>query len=114
MVNHTDADGELTFEQACRMPPGMVSKRLSKPYRPDRALAMIRAREADLLGAPQERYQQLSGQRGPPFATCGPTRSPDNILAAVLKVKLPTPSHKCRLVGRRFRYHCGRLIALPD
>ena len=57
--DHTDARGALVFEQACRMGlEGIVSKRLTAPYRsgpcrdwikvknPD-SPAMIRAREAD-------------------------------------------------------------------
>jgi bifunctional non-homologous end joining protein LigD len=38
MVDHTDALGDLVFEQACRMGlEGIVSKRLSKPYRSGRS-----------------------------------------------------------------------------
>jgi bifunctional non-homologous end joining protein LigD len=38
MVDHTDAHGELVFEQACRMGlEGIVSKRLSKPHRSGRS-----------------------------------------------------------------------------
>jgi bifunctional non-homologous end joining protein LigD len=59
LVDHTDASGELMFEQACRMGlEGIVSKRLSKPYKSGRSghwlklknpesLAMIRARDAE-------------------------------------------------------------------
>jgi ATP-dependent DNA ligase len=36
MNDHTNARGELVFEQACRMGlEGIVSKRLSKPYHTD-------------------------------------------------------------------------------
>jgi ATP-dependent DNA ligase len=57
MNDHTDARGELVFEQACRMGlEGIVSKRLSKPYQSGRSghwlkvknpdsPAMVRARE---------------------------------------------------------------------
>jgi ATP-dependent DNA ligase len=56
MNDHTDARGELVFEQVCRMGlEGIVSKRLSKPYQSGRSghwlkvnpdsPAMIRARE---------------------------------------------------------------------
>jgi bifunctional non-homologous end joining protein LigD len=38
MNDHTDARGELVFEQACRMGlEGIVSKRLSKPYQSGRS-----------------------------------------------------------------------------
>jgi hypothetical protein len=38
MVNHTDARGDLVFEQACKMGlEGIVSKRLSKPYQSGRS-----------------------------------------------------------------------------
>jgi bifunctional non-homologous end joining protein LigD len=57
MNDHTDASGELVFQQACRMGlEGIVSKRLSKPYQSGRSghwlkvknpdsPAMVRARE---------------------------------------------------------------------
>jgi bifunctional non-homologous end joining protein LigD len=57
MVDHTDARGELVFEQACRMGlEGIVPKRLSKPYRSGQSRhwmktknpespAMVRARD---------------------------------------------------------------------
>ena len=56
---HTDDDGATIFQQACRMgPEGIVSKRLSAPYRSGRSgdwikvknpdsPAMIRVREAE-------------------------------------------------------------------
>jgi bifunctional non-homologous end joining protein LigD len=59
MNDHTDARGELVFDQACRMGlEGIVSKRLSKPYQSGRSghwlkiknpdsPAMIRAREVE-------------------------------------------------------------------
>jgi bifunctional non-homologous end joining protein LigD len=38
MNEHTDARGELGFQQACRMDlEGIVSKRLSKPYQSGRS-----------------------------------------------------------------------------
>jgi bifunctional non-homologous end joining protein LigD len=59
MVDHTDARGELVFDQACRMGlEGIVSKRLSAAYQsgPSRhwlkiknphSLAMVRHREGN-------------------------------------------------------------------
>jgi ATP-dependent DNA ligase len=59
MVDHTDARGELVFEQACRMGlEGIVSKRLTAPYRSGRSQnwlkiknpecpAMVRHREGN-------------------------------------------------------------------
>jgi ATP dependent DNA ligase domain len=59
MNDHTDASGDLVFQQACRMGlEGIVSKRLSKPYQSGRSghwlkvknpdgPAMVRAREIE-------------------------------------------------------------------
>jgi bifunctional non-homologous end joining protein LigD len=59
LSDHTDEDGATIFRQACRMGlEGIVSKRLSAPYRSGRSRdwikvknpnspAMIRAREAE-------------------------------------------------------------------
>ena len=59
LSDHTDDDGALVFQQACRMGlEGIVSKRLSAPYRSGRSQdwlkvknpqspAMIRAKEAE-------------------------------------------------------------------
>jgi ATP-dependent DNA ligase len=59
MNDHTNASGDLVFEQACRVGlEGIVSKRLSKPYQSGRSghwlkvknpdsPAMIRAREVE-------------------------------------------------------------------
>jgi hypothetical protein len=49
MNDHTDARGELVFQQACRMGlEGIVSKRLSKPYQsgPSRTGSRSRTRTA--------------------------------------------------------------------
>jgi hypothetical protein len=46
--DHTDARGELVFEQACRMGlEGIVSKRLSKPYQSGRSGHWLKVKNPD-------------------------------------------------------------------
>jgi bifunctional non-homologous end joining protein LigD len=48
MNDHTDAHGELVFEQACRMGlEGIVSKRLSKPYQSGRSGHWLKVKNPD-------------------------------------------------------------------
>jgi ATP-dependent DNA ligase len=48
MNDHTDASGELVFEQACRMGlEGIVSKRLSKPYQSGRSGHWLKVKNPD-------------------------------------------------------------------
>jgi ATP-dependent DNA ligase len=48
MNEHTDARGELVFEQACRMGlEGIVSKRLSKPYQSGRSGHWLKVKNPD-------------------------------------------------------------------
>jgi ATP-dependent DNA ligase len=48
MVDHTDARGELVFEQACKMGlEGIVSKRLSKPYQSGRSGHWLKIKNPD-------------------------------------------------------------------
>jgi bifunctional non-homologous end joining protein LigD len=48
MNEHTDARGELVFEQACRMGlEGIVSKRLSKPYQSGRSGDWLKVKNPD-------------------------------------------------------------------
>jgi ATP-dependent DNA ligase len=45
---HTDARGELVFQQACRMGlEGIVSKRLSKPYQSGRSQHWLKVKNPD-------------------------------------------------------------------
>jgi bifunctional non-homologous end joining protein LigD len=48
MNDHTDARGDLVFEQACRMGlEGIVSKRLSKPYQSGRSGHWLKVKNPD-------------------------------------------------------------------
>jgi bifunctional non-homologous end joining protein LigD len=48
MNDHTDARGELVFEEACRMGlEGIVSKRLSKPYQSGRSEHWLKIKNPD-------------------------------------------------------------------
>jgi ATP-dependent DNA ligase len=48
MNDHTDGRGELVFQQACRMGlEGIVSKRLTAPYRSGPSRAWIKVKNPD-------------------------------------------------------------------
>jgi bifunctional non-homologous end joining protein LigD len=56
MVDHTDAAGELVFEQARRMGlEGIVSKRLSKSYQSGRSAHWLKIKNPDSLAMVRHR-----------------------------------------------------------